>query len=589
MIHAALRLLNRYRRRRARHAAHRAGQFNPPVRFVAPASIDKWIGVPSPSVLVLMRDLDARALALPLVLLLARAATCQTPVNSGARVTPSRPLWGELVSGPYRVGFRTIFRFDTSRTWRRTRDYMGKFSPDPDGRPVQLNVWYPATPDPGGQEMTVGTYIDQAAPQAFVPLNSIMKQRNQENFESSVPPAQLPALRATPMNAWDRAREAEGRFPAVLYFGGLNADVNSNVVLAEFLASHGYIVASISLIGPTDTLTSQSRAPSDLEASVRDMEFVLGILGAECNADRTRLSVMGHSLGGVEAVMFAMRNGNVSAVVGLDGTYGFKGSTGVLSGSYGYDPGKMRAAFLDLRRAQGQQEADLDLAPVRSFRYADLTLVTMMRMHHSDFTSFPMVAERFGIPIAPKDTNTGWNRDTAQRGHQHAAQIVLEFLNEHMINDRVAVSLQEIIRGIEGSTFAHFNAGPSAPSPQEAIALANDRGFEALKTLLVRVCGEQPASGCVDASIFNTTGYQLLGQHRGNDALVLFEIAAWSHPLSANAQDSLADGYAAVGNRESARKAVERAIVLVPGDPDIDAASKGSFLAEEKRHLDQMR
>jgi hypothetical protein len=103
-----------------------------------------------------------------------------------------------------------------------------------------------------------------------------------------------------------------------------------------------------------------------------------------------------------------------------------------------------------------------------------------------------------------------------------------------------------MIRGIEGSTFAHFNAGPSAPSPQEAIALANDRGFEALKTLLVRVCGEQPASGCVDAGIFNTAGYQLLGQHCGNDALVLFEIAAWSHPLSANAQYSLADGYAAV-------------------------------------------
>jgi hypothetical protein len=116
---------------------------------------------------------------------------------------------------------------------------------------------------------------------------------------------------------------------------------------------------------------------------------------------------MGHSLGGVEAVMFAMRNGNVSAVVGLDGTYGFKGSTGVLTGSYGYDPGKMRAAFLDLRRAQGQQEADLDLAPVRSFRYADLTLVTMVGMHHSDFTSFPMVAQRFGIPIAPEYANTG--------------------------------------------------------------------------------------------------------------------------------------------------------------------------------------
>jgi alpha-beta hydrolase superfamily lysophospholipase len=149
--------------------------------------------------------------------------------------------------------------------------------------------------------MTLGTYIDQAAPPApSALLDSIMRQRNRENWENAVPPAQLPALRSIPMNAWAGAQHAAGRFPAVLYFGGLNADINSNAVLAEFLASHGYIVASISLIGPTDQQTSQSRSPSDLDASVRDMEFALGILGAESGADRTRLSVIGHSLGGLK-------------------------------------------------------------------------------------------------------------------------------------------------------------------------------------------------------------------------------------------------------------------------------------------------
>ena len=41
-------------------------------------------------------------------------------------------------------------------------------------------------------------------------------------------------------------------FPAILYFGGLDAEIDSNVILAEYLASHGYIVASVSLLGPTD-------------------------------------------------------------------------------------------------------------------------------------------------------------------------------------------------------------------------------------------------------------------------------------------------------------------------------------------------
>jgi hypothetical protein len=218
--------------------------------------------------------------------------------------------------------------------------------------------------------------------------------------------------------------------------------------------------------------------------------------------------------------MFAMRNGNVSKVIGLDGTYGFKGSSGVLTGSYGYDAAKIRAAFLDLRRGQGQQEADLDLSVVQSFRHADLTLVTLAGMHHSDFTSFPMVAQRFGIPVPPKYANTGWNRETARRGYQRAAQIILEFLNGCINDDQVPLGLVDRIRRIEGSTFAHIDAIPSAPSPQEALALANDHGLEALKTLLIRVCGGLPLSSCVDANMFNTTGYELLGQHRGNDALV---------------------------------------------------------------------
>jgi hypothetical protein len=59
--------------------------------------------------------------------------------------------------------------------------------------------------------------------------------------------------------------------------------------------------------------------------------------------------------------------------------------------------------------------------------------------------------------------------------------------------------------------------------------------------------------------------------------------------MSANAQDSLADGYAAVGDRQSARKAIQRAIELAPTDPSMDAASKATFLAEENRRLDQLK
>src|SRR4051812_4357048 len=238
--------------------------------------------------------------------------------NPDKEVTPSSPLWRTLAAGSYSVGFRTMFKFDTSRTWRVTRDYTGKFTADPHGRPVQLNVWYPARSNAPGRQMTVAGYIDQTAPDEFSTLNELMLNRNRENAANSASVEQLAALRATSVMAVSEAAPEAGSFPIVLYFGGLNADINSNFILAEFLASHGYVFVSISLLGITDKQSSQARTPSDLDAVVRDMEFAFQILGEGTNADRTKLGVMGHSLGRSK-----QRNGNVLAVIGLEGTYGF--------------------------------------------------------------------------------------------------------------------------------------------------------------------------------------------------------------------------------------------------------------------------
>lgn len=533
-----------------------------------------------------MRVQSLRTSKLVFAAILVGHAEAQTRVEPAQE---SSPLWGELSGGPHRIGFRTVFRFDASRTWRKTRDYAGNFSADADGRPIQLNVWYPATPDQTARRMTFGDYVNQSAPAEFSTLNSLMRRRNDQNAETSVAAAQLPSLLSSSMNAYANAPPAAGRFPTVLYFGGLNAEINSNVVLAEFLASHGYVVASVSLLGLTDEQPSQERTPSGLDAVVRDMEFSLGILGELPNTDAAKVGVIGHSVGAIEALLLGLRNGNVSAVIGLDGTYGFKGSASVLTASYGYAPEKMRTAILDLRRAQGEQQADLDLVPILSFRYADRTLVSLRKMHHSDFTSFAMVADRFQVPIRPKYANTGWNRKTAKHGHQHTCRIILDFLDGKVKGDlRAAEKIRQTVERAEGSTLKRVPADLAPPSPPEAIALANNESLEGVKRILTRICSEQPVSVCVDANSFNTFGYDLLGQKRGKDALVVFEIAAWAHPISANAQDSLADGYLATGDKEKARIAIRRAIELAPTDPSIDAQSKAFFVAEENRRLGQI-
>lgn len=533
---------------------------------------------------------DMRLLTLSAVLSLVALLSLHAQTwgaTGGDGLTSACPLWGDLTPGKYAVGFRRSFRFDASRTWQRTRDFKGTFSPDLNGRPVQVNVWYPAAGTGTARQMRFADYVDQAAPEGFSRFNAVMKERNRHSAADSVAKDQLGTLQTTPMNAHLDAAPSEGSFPLVLYFGGLDAEINSNVILAEYLASHGYIFASISLLGPTDEQTFQSRTSGDLDASVRDMEFGWSVLSESLNVNKAKLAVMGHSVGGIEAVMFGMRNANVSAVIALDGTYGFPSLSSVLTQSYGYAPEKMRAAFLDLRRAQGAQgDEPLDFTAVESFRHSDRTFITIQKMHHSDFTSFAMIGEHFQTPITANYPLNGWNRETGKSGHEQMCRIILAFLNAKVPGDENAgTALTAMVKQATGGFLRHEDAAPLPPSPLEAASLVKEKGLAETQALFSKICGDQDVGMCLDGDRFNTWGYDLLGQNRPLDALAVFELAAWAHPTSANAQDSLADGYLAVGEKESAKKAVQRAIELAPGDPLLTADSKASFLAEETTRL----
>jgi hypothetical protein len=507
--------------------------------------------------------------------------------NAKPTAAPLPPLWGDLQPGQFGVGFRTIFRYDGSRTWKLTRNRDGAFLPDASGRPIQMNLWYPAKVDPAAKPVRLEDYVNQSAPEAFATLNSVMKQRTRDDAIGAVPRGEIPSLQSAEMNAFREAVPAEGRFPMILYFGGLNAAINANAILAEYLASHGYIVLSISLIGPSDEQTFQSRTAGDFEASVRDMEFAWSLLRDEPHVDKTNLAVMGHSVGAIEAVILGLRNANISAVIGLDGTYGFEGLSSVLTQTYGYQPERMRAAFLDLRRARGAQgNAPLDLTAVESFRHADRTFITIDKMHHSDFTSFAMIGAQFHAALPTGYPLNGWNRETGRAGYEQTCRIIVDFLNSKMKSDRgAAAELDRQVQAVAGISMGHEAAVPVAPSPLEAAVMASGQGLDATKAAFIRSCGESDLASCMDIDRFNTWGYTLMSQQRSKDALVLFELNAWAHPHSANAQDSLADGYLATEDKESARQAIERAIALAPADASFDTAARASFLTDERAKL----
>ena len=492
--------------------------------------------------------------------------------------------WGSLEPGTEAVGFKTIFVHDKSRVWRQTRPYGAAFTPDLDGRPLQINLWYPSVARTG-KAMRYADYADPKAPQGFAILAELAGRRSSETI-SAIPKSAVPSLLADPVAARTVATPKRSKYPLVLLLGGLGSEINANFVLAEYLASHGYVVASISLLGPNERQPDQSGSPDSIEANVRDLEFATPVICATVNADCGKLAVAGHSVGAVIGALFANRNGNVSAVVALDGTYGFKGAGEVLTKAVGYAPRNMRAPILDLRRAEGSQSAELDLSPILAFAHSDLTLATIPNVHHSDFTSFALLADRYGVPAEPQYERTGWDRATGRRGYEDAARIVLAFLDRRLSGAASDAAIQDLAAA-PGGSLRHVEAAPPIPSPSEALQIATQGGLAALQSAIQRACRGSPPGVCVDQQLFNSSGYNLMSRDPAA-SVILFEMVAWAHPESANAQDSLADGYLAANRPSDALRSSVRTVELAPNDGDLDEQHRQEIMKAARQRIEAL-
>ena len=66
----------------------------------------------------------------------------------------------------------------------------------------------------------------------------------------------------------------------------------------------------------------------------------------------------------------------------------------------------------------------------------------------------------------------------------------------------------------------------------------------------------------------NLLGYQLLQDGNVKDAVAVFQLNVEGYPRSANAYDSLSDGYLAMGNKEEALKYAQKALDMLDKDPN---------------------
>ncbi len=299
-----------------------------------------------------------------------------------------------LEAGSVAVGFQWLDETDGSRLV--TNDKGDAFP-----RPIRIHLWYPASR--AGNPMLFGRYAELASKDVW-PKQLVGEMRDALTFSHgalarSLDPPSLQALLQRPVLATENARPLRGPFPLIVIGAGIYYESPlAYSALAEFLAGHGFVVATTPLVGTTSPLVKVEA--DDLETQARDLEFVIQRVRRFQFASPERLGVLGFDMGGMAGVILAMRNRDVDAFASLDSGILFRHPSGLPASSPSYDPLALRVPWLHVTETQraapppGSDEPSLFERAVHANRY----LMTIDGIGHEDFTSYALVPNRRAMP-----------------------------------------------------------------------------------------------------------------------------------------------------------------------------------------------
>lgn len=457
----------------------------------------------------------------------------------------------ELTHGKFNVGFRNYDKEDNTRTYKRLCDWDNKVL----ARPISISLWYPTEKISTNSKLKVKDYmtiLKQEEEWESLPNDRILSwfyyadnERNRKHFE---------VVTKTYLNT----EPAKGKFPVVVYAPSYQASSVENFALCEFLASHGYIVISSPSRG-TENRFLDGGTTRDIETQARDIEFLIAEVTSLTNADSDKLSVIGFSFGGISNVLAQMRNERIKALVCLDGSIKYQLQK-LLSSSYA-NVSKVDVPFMFMSQKdiplRVMIEDKIDTTLNRNFPFFDsLKHSQAYYLKFNDLTH-PYFSS-MGILFQDRDPRQDKSDKEIIVSYQWVSNYTMHFLNAFLKDDKTSIQFLDndpINNGVAPNLISIKTKKPLAQpmSFEDFNVLARSQGYRDLEALAKRLKNQSPEIQLQEWKL-NNLGLQLLFQGKVQEGINILSLNTILYPNSANAFDSLAEGYFIQGNKELAIK-----------------------------------
>ena len=311
-----------------------------------------------------------------LLALLNCAALGQETVSEEKSSHEEHHLWGDLKPGPFDVGYLVNRSFDLSRTYEDSESVKEPIRERKDHRLMEVRVWYPADETSPAATEKFGNYLKIIPEEG--PVNNALRRRYKEDIDGIIRALgrgegaedRLAELLSSTSSAKKMAAPSKEKFPVVVYSLGHNMHSLENVVLWEYLASHGFVVAVTPSLG-FQSVDMGPIDPTSTEVKVQDMEYLLNWLHEFPSADMERVAAGGFSFGGLAALLLSMRNTEVDAVIGLDPAFDTRDHIDFIRQLPFFVPSNLRVPLLHMR----QDESDVDMSIVDSLHFSNRHII----------------------------------------------------------------------------------------------------------------------------------------------------------------------------------------------------------------------
>nr|WP_299382560.1 hypothetical protein [Allomuricauda sp.] len=477
--------------------------------------------------------------------------------------------------GHYQVGFKTIFTSDITRNNVPFSDWSGKLYPLTDtteGRKLPLHLWYPSTQK--SPLLSYAHFVDLIVPQTPQEISEATDSLSREIYkyqaeelkgEAGFSNQDLDTLMQLTTFSSLESNPGKGKFPLVIIPNG-SSPANQSV-LSEYLASHGYVVAGLSLKGEFAHVVDASTR--GLETGVDDLQFALRELMALPQVDPKQIALVGNAIESSFCAGLASRNKKIKALVSLEGGFLSNYEQRILNETVFYDPQSLSLPILAIYAPHPHISPD----HIQGLIYSDRYFAHFPEMSEFHFLNYGLLDEYVPNII-------GEPRGDLQTGFKTAAELILAFLDAQLKNK------PEGLKGYFGTspskklgktidTLFVLKGHDPAPNISQVKNLFVVKGFAAIDSIYashLSAGNNAPFSMTFYNDFRNWLAWKKdpLYQYR----MRLYKMAVESYPNSALTHYRY--GYYLERNikMDKSRQHYQKAHILLPDDPNMGTSEK---------------